>query len=149
MSTVVENERGQKAHFLMFVSHRAIDGLMRAADLYEPGRHVARPEEITADFKDDVELDLERAFQMFEDGGERASNEEFEVVYAMLLGIEVDGERIANDRVKPYIKPGLTSITDGHKFFMIRKLVESHGLVPTMGGWNNQEVVSVEFPERS
>jgi hypothetical protein len=132
------------ADFLMVVADKKVTHFMQCADVWDSGRVVAEAVEVTATFDDDVELTLERAFKMF---NEKLPNDEnMEIVYAELLRVQVGNVITLNDRVVPFFKEGINSISDGNRFFMFSDFVKSRGFDVERG--NTAAVTSISFKEK-
>jgi hypothetical protein len=110
---------------LMVISgNKLLNNFMQCADVFEKSKVLGTIKYITANYKEDEKLTLERAAKII-DATKQALEEDDVVSFVHLMGIQIGKKVIKNQgEVIPYINKEVRCISDGHQWFVLAKFIE-------------------------
>lgn len=114
----------KKAHFILIAANEWHNKFMIRADLFEAGKVLGEVQHITVDYKEEVELTLERAAQLLT-AMDAKEVKGLIVSFMHLASIEIDEKITYNDgAIKPYWNKMVRIVSSGGKWFMLHDFVK-------------------------
>jgi hypothetical protein len=110
---------------LMVISgNKMMTKFMQAADVFEESKVLGTVKYITANYKEDEKLTLERAAKII-DATKQALEEDEVVSFVHLMGIQIGKKVIKNQgEIIPYINKEVRCISNGEKWFVLARFIE-------------------------
>ena len=108
-----------RATYLLIAGDARLNAFMKAADVFEEGKVLGEPEQIIVNYKEDIELTLERAALPI---NEVAKSDEKKYIISLFHLISIQQEKVItmNDgKIKPYVNKSVRIISSGTNWFML------------------------------